>query len=255
MTKPPLEGESPSGIRLQKVLAAAGIASRRAAEDLITSGRVSVDGEVVRIQGVRIDPSRAVVRVDGERIPVAPGQIYLALNKPEGTVSTMSDPEGRPTIGDMVADRSERLFHIGRLDIETEGLILMTNDGEAAHRLAHPSFGVPKLYRAVVTGPVPKDIARRLRAGVELEDGMVSVDDFRIVDQVGKEAQIELTIHVGRNRVVRRLMAEVGLPVRRLVRLQFGPIRLGRLHPGGVRVLNQHEQGALLDLIDMSPSR
>lgn len=255
MTKPSLEGHSPEGIRLQKVLASAGIASRRAAEDLIASGRVSVDGSVIRVQGVRIDPTQAVVRVDGERIPVAPGQVYLALNKPEGTVSTMSDPEGRPCVGDMVADRSERLFHIGRLDIETEGLLVMTNDGEAAHRLAHPSFGVPKLYRAVVTGPVPKDIGRRLRAGVELEDGMVTVDDFRVVDQVGKEAQIELTIHVGRNRVVRRLMAEVGLPVRRLVRLQFGPIRLGRLHPGGVRLLNQHEQGALLDLIDLSPSR
>ncbi len=255
MTKPPLEDKDPSAVRLQKVLAAAGVASRRAAEELITAGRVSVDGEVVQIQGVRIDPALAVVRVDGERIPVAPGQVYLALNKPEGTVSTMNDPEGRPCIGDMVADRSERLFHIGRLDIETEGLILMTNDGEAAHRLAHPSFGVPKLYRAVVTGPVPRDIGRRLKAGVELEDGMVSVDDFRVVDQVGKEAQIELTIHVGRNRVVRRLMAEVGLPVRRLVRLQFGPIRLSRLHSGGVRLLSRHEQGALLDLIDMSPSR
>lgn len=255
MTKPPLEDKDPSAVRLQKVLAAAGVASRRAAEGLIAAGRVSVDGEVVQIQGVRIDPALAVVRVDGERIPVAPGQVYLALNKPEGTVSTMNDPEGRPCIGDMVADRNERLFHIGRLDIETEGLILMTNDGEAAHRLAHPSFGVPKLYRAVVTGPVPRDIGRRLKAGVELEDGMVSVDDFRVVDQVGKEAQIELTIHVGRNRVVRRLMAEVGLPVRRLVRLQFGPIRLSRLHPGGVRLLSRHEQGALLDLIDMSPSR
>ncbi len=255
MTNPPLEGERFAGIRLQKVLATAGIASRRAAEELISSGRVSVDGKVVRIQGVRIDPATAVVRVDGERIPVAPGQVYLALNKPEGTVSTMSDPEGRPCIGDMVADRDERLFHIGRLDIETEGLILMTNDGEAAHRLAHPSFGVPKLYRAVVTGPVPKDLGRRLKAGVQLEDGMVSVDDFRVVDQVGKEAQIELTIHVGRNRVVRRMMAEVGLPVRRLVRLQFGPVRLGRLHPGGVRLLSRHEQGALLDLIDMSANR
>lgn len=254
MNKPAVQGEVP-GIRLQKVLAAAGVASRRAAEDLITAGRVSVDGAVVRVQGVRIDPTTAVVRVDGERIPVAPGQVYLALNKPEGTVSTMSDPEGRPTIGDMVADRPERLFHIGRLDIETEGLILMTNDGEAAHRLSHPSFGVPKLYRAVVTGPVPKDLGRRLRAGVQLEDGVVSVDDFRVVDQIGREAQIELTIHVGRNRVVRRLMAEVGVPVRRLVRLQFGPIRLGRLHHGGVRLLSQHEQGALLDLIDMSPSR
>ena len=218
-------------------------------------GRVSVDGEVVRIQGVRIDPATAVVRVDGERIPVAPGQVYLALNKPEGTVSTMSDPEGRPCIGDMVADRDERLFHIGRLDIETEGLILMTNDGEAAHRLAHPSFGVPKVYRAVVTGPVPKDLGRRLKAGVELEDGMVSVDDFRVVDQVGKEAQIELTIHVG---------PQPGGPAADGRGRPAGPtarpasVRAGSTRPApprGSALLSRHEQGALLDLIDMSPKR
>lgn len=252
MTNSPVEGDSSKGIRLQKVLANAGVASRRASEELIAAGRVSVDGDVVRVQGMRIDPARAVVRVDGERIPVVSGQIYLALNKPEGTVSTMSDPEGRPCIGDMVAERPERLFHVGRLDIETEGLIVVTNDGEAAHRLSHPSFEVPKVYRAVVTGPVPRDLGRRLKAGIELEDGPVSVDDFRVVDQVGREAQIELTLHSGRNRVVRRMMAEVGLPVRRLVRLQFGPIRLGRLHSGGARILTRHEQGALLDFLDMS---
>lgn len=244
-----------SGTRLQKVLAAAGVASRRAAEELIAAGRVSVDGEVVRVQGMRIDPGRAVVRVDGERIPVAPGQVYLALNKPEGTVSTMSDPEGRPCVGDMVADRPERLFHVGRLDIDTEGLLIVTNDGDAAHRLAHPSFEVPKVYRAMVTGPVPRDLGRRLKAGVQLDDGMVTVDQFRLVDQVGQEAQIELTVHSGKNRVVRRMMAEVGLPVRRLVRLQFGPIRLGRLHVGGVRQLTRHEHGALMDFLDKSIDR
>ncbi len=255
MTKPEVQHESSDGIRLQKVLATAGVASRRAAEELIAAGRVSVDGQVVRVQGTRINPMQAVVRVDGERIPVAPGQVYLALNKPEGTVSTMSDPENRPCIGDMVADRPERLFHVGRLDIETEGLILVTNDGEAAHRLAHPSFEVPKVYRAVVTGQVPRDLGRRLQRGVELDDGPVAVDSFRLIDQLGHEAQIELTIHAGRNRIVRRLLAEVGLPVRRLVRLQFGPIRLGRLHPGGVRLLSRAEQGALLDLIDLSAKR
>lgn len=252
MTNPQLDNE---GIRLQKILAAAGIASRRAAEELIAAGRVSVDGSVVRTQGLRVDPSRAVVRVDGERIPTAPGVVYLAVNKPLGTVSTMSDPEGRPCVGDMVADRAERLFHVGRLDIDTEGLLLVTNDGQAAHRLAHPSFEVPKVYRAVVTGPVGKDVGRRLRAGVELEDGPASVDRFRVVDQSGREAQVEVTVHLGRNRIVRRMLAEVGLPVRRLVRLQFGPIRLGRLHPGGVRLLTRHELGALLDLIDLSAKR
>jgi pseudouridine synthase len=222
---------------------------------MIAAGRVSVDGEVVRVQGMRIDPARAVVRVDGERIPVAPGQVYLALNKPEGTVSTMSDPEGRPCIGDMVADRPERLFHVGRLDIDTEGLLIVTNDGEVAHRLAHPSFEVPKVYRAVVTGSVPRDLGRRLKAGVQLDDGLVTVDQFRLIDQVGQEAQVELTVHSGKNRVVRRMMAEVGLPVRRLVRLQFGPIRLGRLHVGGVRLLTRHEHGALMDFLDKSTDR
>jgi 23S rRNA pseudouridine2605 synthase len=245
----------PEGIRLQKVLATAGIASRRAAEDLITAGRVSVDGAVVRTQGMRVDPTRVVIRVDGERIPTAPGVVYLALNKPLGTVSTMQDPEGRPCVGDMVADRPERLFHVGRLDIDTEGLLLVTNDGEAAHRLAHPSFEVPKVYRAVVSGPVAKDVGRRLRAGVELEDGPAAVDAFRLVDQSGGEAQVEVTVHLGRTRIVRRLLDEVGLPVRRLVRLQFGPIRLGRLRPGGVRLLTRHEQGDLLDLLDLSANR
>ena len=245
----------PEGIRLQKVLATAGIASRRAAEELITAGRVSVDGTVVRTQGMRVDPTRAVIRVDGERIPTAPGVVYLALNKPLGTVSTMHDPEGRPCVGDMVADRPERLFHVGRLDIDTEGLLLVTNDGEAAHRLAHPSFEVPKVYRAVVSGPVAKDVGRRLRAGVDLEDGPAAVDAFRLVDQSGGEAQVEVTVHLGRTRIVRRLLDEVGLPVRRLVRLQFGPVRLGRLRPGGVRLLTRHEQGELMDLLDLSASR
>ncbi|MFL6178324.1 MAG: pseudouridine synthase [Actinomycetes bacterium] len=240
------------GIRLQKVLADAGVASRRASEALIEAGRVSVDGQVVRTQGRRIDPQSAVVRVDGERIPVRTGQAYFAVNKPLGMVSTMSDPEFRPCLGDLVADRNERLFHVGRLDVETEGLILLTNDGDVAHRLSHPSFEVPKVYRAVVTGRVPRDLGGKLKAGVELEDGMVRVDGFRVVDQAGQQSQIELTIHAGRNRVVRRLMDEVGFPVQRLMRLQFGPIRLGRLKPGGVRHLTRHEVGELMDLVDLS---
>lgn len=247
MTNPPVKGE---GIRLQKVLADAGVASRRAAEGLIEAGRVSVDGTVVRVQGMRVDPDLAVIRVDGERIPVRRGMVYLAVNKPEGMVSTMADPQGRPCLGDLVADRGERLFHVGRLDIETEGLILLTNDGALAHRLAHPSFGVPKTYLAVVNGRVPRDLGRTLRGGVELEDGPVSVDDFRVVDESGGRTQLELTLHSGRNRVVRRLLEHQGYPVVRLARLQFGPIRLGRLKPGGVRVLSRDEVGRLLDAVD-----
>lgn len=241
-----------SGIRLQKVLAEAGVASRRASEQLIEQGRVSVDGAVVRVQGMRVDPQRAVIRVDGERIPVSAGQVYLAVNKPEGVISTMSDPQGRPTVGDLVADRSERLFHVGRLDVETEGLILLTNDGAAAHRLAHPSFGVRKVYRAVVTGQLGRDFGTRMRAGVQLDDGPVKVDEFRVIDQTADQAQIELTLHVGRNRVVRRMMDELGYPVKRLVRLQFGPIRLGRLRPGDARRITGAELGRLLDEVDLS---
>jgi pseudouridine synthase len=237
------------------VLAAAGVASRRAAEGLIAAGRVSVDGVTVRTQGLRVDPRAAVIRVDGERIPTAPGAVYLALNKPVGVVSTMQDPQGRPCIGDLVADRDERLFHIGRLDLDTEGLLLVTNDGDAAHRLAHPSFEVPKVYRAVVCGSIERDLGRRLRGGIELEDGPVAVDAFRLIDQTAHQAQVELTLHSGRNRVVRRLLEEVGHPVRRLVRLQFGPVRLGRLKPGGVRALTRSEAGELLDLVDVSTHR
>jgi len=159
------------GVRLQKVLAAAGLGSRRACEELIAAGRVSVDGKVVRGQGMRVDPRTAVVTVDGARINVREDLVYLALNKPRGVLSTMSDPEGRPTVGDYVAERSQRLFHVGRLDAETEGLLLLTNDGDLAHRLTHPSFEVPKTYLADVPGPIPRSLGRRLREGVELRTG------------------------------------------------------------------------------------
>ncbi len=175
----------PGGVRLQKVLAAAGVGSRRSCEELIGAGRVEVDGEVVRRFGARVDPRTQVIRVDGKRIPASEDLVYLALNKPAGVLSTMSDDRGRRTIADLVADRSERLFHVGRLDYETEGLILLTNDGELAHRLAHPRYGVLKTYLAEVRGPVPKDLARRLTTGVELEDGTVTADRFRVVEQAG----------------------------------------------------------------------
>ncbi|HEY7813235.1 MAG TPA: pseudouridine synthase, partial [Nakamurella sp.] len=162
-------GPSEDGVRLQKVLASAGVASRRKAEELIREGRVKVDGIVVREMGTRIDPANAVVHVDGNRITTRSDLVYLALNKERGVLSTMSDDLGRPHIGQMLEDRSERLFHVGRLDMESEGLLLLTNDGDLAHRLTHPSFGVAKTYVAEVPGPIPKDLGRRLRAGIELE--------------------------------------------------------------------------------------
>ena len=235
----------PGGVRLQKVLAAAGVGSRRSCEELIGAGRVEVDGEVVRRFGARVDPKTQVIRVDGKRIPASEDLVYLALNKPAGVLSTMSDDRGRKTIADLVADHSERLFHVGRLDYETEGLILLTNDGELAHRLAHPRYGVLKTYLADINGPVRKDLSRRLTTGVELEDGIVSADRFRVVDQAGQRVLVEVTLHEGRKHVVRRMLAAAGHPVSRLVRTDVGPIRLGNQRPGTTRDLTTREIGEL----------
>lgn len=243
--------EPGEGIRLQKVLAAAGMGSRRACEVLISEGRVSVDGETVREQGMRVDPEAVVLRVDGLRVTTATGQTYLALNKPRGMVSTMSDPQGRPTVGDLVADRRDRLFHVGRLDAETEGLLLLMNDGELAHRLSHPSYEVAKTYLAEVIGPLPRDVGRRLRAGVELEDGVVTVDSFRLVDSSSNRVLVEVVLHEGRKHVVRRLLEEVGHPVQRLVRTAIGPVHLGSQKAGRLRPLTRQELGALYNLVGL----
>jgi 23S rRNA pseudouridine2605 synthase len=243
--------EHPEGIRLQRVLAAAGVASRRAAEELIAEGRVEVDGEVVRVQGRRVDPQTAVIRVDGQRVATRADLVHLVLNKPVGVVSTMSDPHGRPCLGDYVAGRRERLFHVGRLDADTEGLILLTNDGELAHRLAHPSYEVAKTYVAEVPGPIPRDLGARLRAGVELEDGPVAVDGFKVVASAPGKAMVEVVLHEGRKHVVRRMLAEVGHPVLRLSRTRLGPVALGELRPGRTRVLTRQELGALYAAVGM----
>ncbi|MGL5858500.1 MAG: pseudouridine synthase [Angustibacter sp.] len=241
------------GVRLQKVLAQAGLGSRRACEELIAAGRVTVDGQPVREQGVRIDPRRQVVHVDGTRVQLDDGAVYLAFNKPVGVLSAMRDDRGRPCLSDFLArvpdrapDHPERLFHVGRLDVDTEGLLLLTGDGDLAHRLQHPSFGVPKTYLAQVPGPVGRDVGRRLRGGVELGDGLVRVDSFRLVDSAPGRALVEVVLHEGRQHVVRRALTAVGHPVERLVRVQVGPIRLGDLRPGRWRVLSRSEQGQLL---------
>jgi 23S rRNA pseudouridine2605 synthase len=232
-------------IRLQKVLAAAGLGSRRACEQLIEQGRVEVDGEVVLEQGRRVDPLSAVIRVDGARIPTRPGHVVLALNKPRGVHSTMHDERGRPCVGDLVRGRKERLFHVGRLDADTEGLLLLTNDGELAQRLAHPSHGVTKTYLAHVRGAVERDLGRTLRAGVELEDGPVRVDRFRVIASEPGRALVEVVLHEGRKHIVRRLLKSTGHPVEALVRTRVGPIRLGDLTPGRNRVLTSVEVGEL----------
>ena len=241
----------PGGVRLQKVLAAAGVGSRRSCEELIGAGRVEVDGEIVRRFGARVDPETQIIRVDGKRIPARADLMYLALNKPPGVVSTMADDRGRRTIADLIGDHDERLFHVGRLDYDTEGLILLTNDGELAHRLAHPRYGVLKTYLAEVSGPLPRDVGRRLTTGVELTDGTVVADRFRVVDQAGSRVLVELTLHEGRKHVVRRMLAKVGHPVSRLVRTQVGPVSLGSLRPGATRRLTTAEVGDLYAAVGM----
>jgi 23S rRNA pseudouridine2605 synthase len=238
------------GVRLQKVLAAAGVGSRRACEELIAAGRVEVDGRPARL-GQRVDPTGAAIRVDGQRVAAAPHLVHLALNKPRGVVSTMADPQGRRSLGDLVGERRERLFHVGRLDADTEGLLLLTNDGELAHRLAHPSFEVPKIYLAEVAGPLPGDLGRRLRAGVDLEDGVARVDSFRVVQALGTRVLVEVVLHEGRTRLVRRLLDASGHPVQRLVRTRIGPVALGDLKSGRTRHLTRVEVGALYDLVGL----
>jgi 23S rRNA pseudouridine2605 synthase len=236
------------GVRLQKVLAAAGVASRRACEVMISEGRVEVNGTVVIEQGVRVDPDRDVVRVDGSRIPPPRRHSYLVLNKPRGVVSTLSDPEGRRTLADFVGDRRERLFHVGRLDTDTEGLLILTNDGDFAHRLAHPSYEVPKTYLAEVAGVVSPATIKQLRAGLVLDDGPVKPTSVKVVSSGADRTLIKITLHEGRQHIVRRTMEAVGHPVRRLSRIGIGPVRLGRLKVGEMRDLTREELGGLLDL-------
>ncbi|MFE4634339.1 pseudouridine synthase [Streptomyces sp. NPDC056773] len=237
-------GAEEEGERLQKVLARAGMGSRRACEELIEQARVEVNGEIVLEQGKRVKPSDEI-KVDGLTVATQ-SYLFFALNKPAGVVSTMEDPDGRQCLGDYVTNRETRLFHVGRLDTETEGIILLTNHGELAHRLTHPKYGVKKTYVAAITGPLPRDIGKRLKDGIELEDGYARADHFRVVDQLGKNYLVEVTLHEGRKHIVRRMLAEAGFPVEKLVRTSFGPIELGDQKSGWLRRLTNTEVGMLM---------
>jgi pseudouridine synthase len=235
------------GERLQKVMAHAGVASRRVCEEMIETGRVEVNGEIVRELGVRVKPDVDTVHVDGVRLQLNEDMTYFVFNKPAGVVSSMKDPDGRRDISDFLREgQSERLFHVGRLDYETEGLLLLTNDGELAHRLTHPSFEVPKTYLVQVRGPLPQGVGHQLRDGVDLEDGRARVDSFRLIDSTPGHVLVEVVLHSGKNRIVRRMFDAVGFPVQRLVRVQIGPIRLGDQRQGSLRRLGKQEVGHLL---------
>lgn len=242
------------GIRLQKVLAGAGIASRRACEIMISEGRVEVNGRLVVEQGMRVDPERDVIRVDGSRIPPPRRHLYLVLNKPRGVVSTMDDPEGRKNLNDLLEGRrpgkQNRLFHVGRLDTDTDGLLILTNDGDFAHKLAHPSYEVPKTYLAEVNGVMHSATVRRLREGITLEDGVVKPSAVKLVSTAEDRSLVRITLQEGRNHIVRRTMEAVGHPVRRLSRTGIGPVRLGQLKSGDLRDLTREELGGLLDFIN-----
>ena len=246
--------EDSQGVRLQKVLAAAGVASRRACEIMISEGRVEVNGKVVVEQGLRVDPEHDVVRVDGSRIPPPRRHLYLVINKPRGVVSTMDDPEGRRTLSDLLEGKRPgklaRLFHVGRLDTDTEGLLILTNDGDFAHKLAHPSYEVPKTYLAEVAGVVSPATVKRLRGGLTLDDGPVKPSSVKLVSTAGDKSLVKITLHEGRNHIVRRTMEAVGHPVRRLSRTGIGPVRLGTLKLGEFSDLTRDELGGLLDLVN-----
>jgi 23S rRNA pseudouridine2605 synthase len=248
------DSPSPDAIRLQKVLSQAGIASRRVAEQMILAGRVEVDGQVVTELGTRVDPNVSMIHVDGARVVLDDTLMYLALNKPKGMHSTMSDDRGRPCIGDMVEHRvrgNKKLFHVGRLDVDTEGLILLTNDGELAHRLMHPSYEVPKTYVVTINGAVPRGLGKTLRAGVELDDGPAAVDDFAVVDTVPGKTMVRLSLHEGRKRIIRRMFDAVGYPVQALVRTDIGAVSLGNQRPGSIRPLRRDEIGQLYKAVGL----
>lgn len=249
-----VDGDKPKGERLQKVLAKAGVASRRHAEILIDAGRVEVNGKVITKQGVKVNPTVDVIRVDGVRVNVNEEQEYFVLNKPRGMQSTMSDDLGRPCVGDVVSEKvaaGQRLFHVGRLDADTEGLLILTNDGELANRLMHPKYEVTKTYLATVLGEADRKLVRKLKEGIELEDGLAKADFAQVVDTNQGYSLVRLELHEGRKHIVRRMLKEAGFPVQRLVRTKLHTVQLGDMKPGGLRALNSSELTSLYKAVEM----
>ena len=234
--------------RIQKLMAAAGIASRRASEELIAQGRVTVDGVRAEL-GMKADPATAEIRVDGERVNVNPEKVYVMLNKPRGVITTADDPEGRPTVLDLI-NLQTRLFPVGRLDMDTEGLLLLTNDGELAHALTHPSYEVPRVYVALVPGPVRKRTLSAIRNGVELEDGIARPRSVKVAEEAHSRALLEIVMTEGRKREVRRMLDAVGVRVDRLARIAYGGVEMRELGQGKWRFLTQEEIGRLFAAVE-----
>lgn len=240
------------GIRLQKVLAQAGVASRRAAEIMIDEGRIEVNGQLVTEQGRRVDPERDVIRIDGSRLPPPRRHVYAMMNKPRGVVCTMGDPEGRRTVADFLGRYGrDRIYHVGRLDTDTEGMLLLTNDGDFAQAMTHPSYELSKTYVAEVEGFIDNATLKRLTKGVKLDDGWVNPDRVKLGPRTEKRTMVTIVLHEGRNRIVRRLFDAVGHPVRTLARVQMGPVKMGQLRSGEVRDLTRDELGSLLDAVGL----
>jgi 23S rRNA pseudouridine2605 synthase len=248
--KPPKTFGDQDGERLQKVLARAGLGSRRSCEELIEQARVEVNGKIVVERGLRVDPEKDEVKVDGLTVATQ-SYLFFALNKPAGVVSSMEDPEGRQCLGDYVQNRETRLFHVGRLDTETEGIILLTNHGELAHRLTHPRYGVKKTYLVALQGPLPRDLGKRLKEGIRLDDGYARADHFKVVENTGRNYLVEVSLHEGRKHIVRRMLAEAGFPADRLVRTRFGPIALGDQKSGWLRRMTNTEVGMLMNEVGL----
>lgn len=231
---------SGAGERLQKVMAAAGVGSRRHCEELISAGRVEVDRQVVRQLGTRVEPARQEIRVDGETLRFE-HRVYYLVNKPRGVVSTNNDPSGRPRVVDLVPQARERLFAVGRLDMSSEGLMLLTNDGHLANRLAHPRFGVEKTYQVLTAGAPEPAILEKLRQGIHLADGLARVERVKVLKRLKQSTLLEIVLAEGRNREIRRILARVGHKVLRLKRVALGPLRLKNLPPGEFRRLTGEE--------------
>ena len=240
-------------IRLQKILADAGIASRRASEKLILEGRVSVDGVQITELGSKVDQEISKVEVDGEAISTKKHNVYLAFNKPAGVLSTMSDPEGRPCLGDYFQKRNERLFHVGRLDKESEGLIILTNDGDLAHRATHPSYGLVKKYIVEIEGVLTREQMTEISTGIMLDDGLARALEIHTLREINpKHSWIEISIHEGRYHIVRRILEYFEIPVMRLIRVEFGPILLAETGVGRYRTLNEVECTSLFKVLALN---